>query len=67
MTFEHIWWRLYQDCIVHTKLYIYVLDYKIGIRCFSDKYTLLNRKSKDWLAQNQDNVFEWCDMSTWGL
>jgi hypothetical protein len=42
-------------------------DYKIGIRCFSDKHTLLNRKSKDWLAQNQDNVFEWGDMSIRGL
>jgi hypothetical protein len=21
----------------------------------------LRRKSKDWLAQNQDNVSEWCD------
>jgi len=25
------------------------------------------RKSKDWLAWNQDNVSEWCDMSIHGL
>ena len=34
-------------------------DNKIGICCFSAKHTMLRRKSKDWLAQNQDNVQEW--------
>jgi hypothetical protein len=38
-------------------------DYKIGICCFSAKDTALRRKSKDWLAQNQNNVSEWSDMS----
>jgi len=38
-------------------------DYKIGICCFSAKHAALNRKSKDWLARNQDNVSEWGDMS----
>ena len=38
-------------------------DYKIGICCFSAKHAALRRKSKDWLAQNQDNVSEWGDMS----
>ena len=33
-------------------------DYKIGICCFSAKHTALRKKSKDWLAQNQDNVSE---------
>ena len=33
-------------------------DYKIGICCFSAKHTALRRKSKDWLAQNQNNVSE---------
>ena len=33
-------------------------DYKIGIYCFFAKHTALNRKSKDWLARNQDNVSE---------
>jgi hypothetical protein len=33
-------------------------DYKIGICCFSDKHSALRRKSKDRLAQNQDNVSE---------
>jgi hypothetical protein len=42
-------------------------DYKIGICCFSAKYTALRRKSKDWLARNRNNVFEWSDMSTRGL
>ena len=31
-------------------------DYKIGICCFSAKHVALRRKSKDWLAHNQDNV-----------
>jgi len=37
-------------------------DYKIGMCCFTTKYTALLSKSKDWLAQNQDNVSEWGDM-----
>ena len=39
----------------------------VGICYFSAKYTALRRKSKDWLAQNQDNVSEWGDMSIRGL
>ena len=31
-------------------------DYKIGICCFSTKHAALIRKSKAWLARNQDNV-----------
>ena len=42
-------------------------DYKIGIFCFSAKHAALRRKSKDWLAWNQDNVSEWRDMSIRGL
>ena len=42
-------------------------DYKIGICCFSAKQAALRRKSKDWLARNQDNVSEWGDMSIRGL
>jgi hypothetical protein len=42
-------------------------DYKIGICCFSAKHTSLRRKSKYWLAQNQENVSEWGDMSIYGL
>jgi hypothetical protein len=38
-------------------------DYKIGICCFSAKHAELKRKSKDWLARNQDNVSECGDMS----
>ena len=40
-------------------------DYKIGICCFSAKHALRS-KSKDWLARNQNNVFEWSDMSVRG-
>ena len=40
-------------------------DYKIGICCFSTKHVVLRSKSKDWLAQNQYNVSEWSNMSTW--
>ena len=39
-------------------------DYKIGICCFSAKPTTLRSKSKDWLAQNQDNKSGWTEMST---
>ena len=35
-----------------------IKDYKIGICCFSAKHAALRRKSKDWLARNQDNVSE---------
>ena len=42
-------------------------DYKIGICCFSAKHAALRRKSKDWLARNQNNVSEWSDMSIRGL
>jgi hypothetical protein len=42
-------------------------DYKIGICCFSAKHAALCRKSKDWLARNQNNVSEWSDMSFRGL
>jgi len=38
-----------------------IKDYEIDICCFSTKYAALNRKSKDWLAQNQDNVSGWID------
>ena len=33
-------------------------DYKIGMCCVFAKYAALRRKNKDWLARNQDNVFE---------
>ena len=36
-------------------------DYKIGIYCFFAKHAALR------LAQNQNNVFEWSNMSTPGL
>jgi hypothetical protein len=38
-------------------------DYKIGICCFSAMHAALRRKSKDWLARNQDNVSESGGMS----
>ena len=34
-------------------------DYEIGICCLSAKHAALRRKSKGWLARNQDNVSEW--------
>ena len=42
-------------------------DYEIGICCFSAKHAALRRKSKYWLARNQNNVSEWSDISTRGL
>ena len=38
-------------------------DYNNSICCFSANHAALRRKSKDWLARNQDNVSEWGDMS----
>jgi hypothetical protein len=38
-------------------------NYRNGICCFSAKHAALRRKSKDWLARNQNNVSEWDDMS----
>ena len=42
-------------------------DYKISIRCFYAKHATLRRKSRDWLARNQNNVSEWSDTSFLGL
>ena len=42
-------------------------DFKIGICGLSAKHAALRKKSKDWLARNQNNVSEWCDLSTHGL
>ena len=42
-------------------------DYKFGISCFSAKHAALRRKSKNWLARNQDNVSEWDEMSIYRL
>ena len=43
------------------------IDYKIGFCCFFAKHVAVRRKSKDWLARNQDNVSMWVDMSIHGL
>ena len=42
-------------------------DFKIVFWCFSAKHATLRRKSKDWLARNQDNVSEWGNMSIRGV
>ena len=42
-------------------------DYTIGICCFSAKLPALWGKSKYWLAWNQNNVSEWCDIAIRGL
>jgi hypothetical protein len=39
-------------------------DYKTGICCISNKHVALRRKSKCWLARNQNNVSEWSDIPT---
>ena len=35
-----------------------MIDYEIGISCFSYMHTALMTKSKDWLDCKQDNVSE---------
>jgi hypothetical protein len=42
-------------------------DYKIDMCCFFAKQAEIRRKSKDWLARNQDNVSEWSGMFIRGL
>jgi hypothetical protein len=42
-------------------------DCKIGICYFFGKHASFRRKSKDWLARNQDNVSKCGDMSIRGL
>ena len=37
---------------------------KNDICCFFAKHAAVRRKSKDWVARNQDNVSEWDDMFT---
>ena len=40
----------------------HIKEYEIGICCSSNKHTTFRSKSKDRLAQNQDDVSEWNDM-----
>ena len=42
------------------------MDYNIGVCCVSANHAALRSKNKNWLAQNQDNVSEWSDMSMCG-
>jgi hypothetical protein len=42
-------------------------DYKLGICCFFTEHASLRRKSKEYLARNQNNVSECSDVSTHGL
>ena len=44
-----------------------IKDYEIDICCFCAKHATLRRKSKYWLARNQNNVSEWSDMYIRGL
>jgi hypothetical protein len=43
----------------------YTKDYIIGMCCFCAKHAALRRKSKDWLARNQNNVSENQAMSSY--
>jgi hypothetical protein len=42
-------------------------DYRIGNYCFSTKHAVVRRKSKEWLARNQEIVSEWGELSIRGL
>ena len=41
----------------------YTKNYIIDFRCLSDKHASLRRKSRDWLARNQNIVSNWSDIS----
>jgi hypothetical protein len=62
---QYIIWK--QKLIQNNKSYLITKEYKIGVCCFSAENAALRRKSKDWLARNQNNVSEWSDTSTRGL
>ena len=67
-----VWVQTFVLCtsIIVFEEYLIVVDqtkpYEMGICCFPAKYAAL-RSKKDWLAQNQDNMSEWGDMSIRGL
>jgi hypothetical protein len=42
-------------------------DYQLVFVAYNAKHAELRRKSKDWLARNQDNMSEWSDMYIRGL
>jgi hypothetical protein len=42
-------------------------DYEIDICCFCANHAAFRRKSKDWLARNQENVAKWGNMSIRGM
>ena len=70
LSFQIVWTSNKSNCIGGVMVSLIpssAVDYKIGICCFSANQAALERKNKDWLARNQDNVSEWGDMSTSGL
>ena len=42
-------------------------DYQLAFVAYITKHADIRRKSKDWLARNQDNVSEWSGMYIRGL
>jgi hypothetical protein len=48
------------DAVKNPQKFLFLVTAAIlnGGCCFSTKHTALRRKSKDWLARNQDNVSE---------
>ena len=42
-------------------------DYQLAFVAYITKHADIRRKSKDWLARNQDNMSEWSDMYIRGL
>jgi hypothetical protein len=53
----------FNELTMRTALYVY----KICMCWFSAKHAALKRKSKDWLAWNQNIFSEWSDISSRGL
>jgi hypothetical protein len=43
------------------------IDYQLVFVAYNAKHAELRRKSKNWLARDQDNVSEWGDMYIRGL
>jgi hypothetical protein len=59
--------RYKQKIIVHNGDRVKSKPKKLACVASSIKHAAFRRKSKEWLARNQADVSEWCDMFTRGL
>ena len=63
----NIFCMIHVQCIMKSWVQALVGSYQILWYWYLLLHTALRSKRKDWLARDQNNVFEWSDMSTCGL